>query len=37
VCEQCAKSCAQFGDDTQMKACAEACRRCIECCRRMAA
>lgn len=37
VGERCAQSCDQFGDDAQMKACAEACRRCAASCRRMAA
>ena len=37
VCDSCAQSCAQFGDDAQMKACADACRRCADSCRRMAA
>ncbi len=37
VCERCAESCAQMGDDAQMQACAAACRRCAESCRRMAA
>lgn len=37
VGDRCAASCDQFGDDEQMKACAEACRRCAESCRKMAA
>lgn len=37
VCEACARSCDQMGDDAMMRACADACRRCAESCRHMAA
>jgi len=36
VCEACARDFDAFGDDVQMKRCAEACRRCAESCRGMA-
>ena len=34
VCEACATSCAEL-DGSEMKACADACRRCSEACRAM--
>jgi hypothetical protein len=37
VCDACAETCDQFGDDPQMKLCADTCRQCAECCRKMAA
>lgn len=37
VCERCAQSCDQFGDDEQMKACAQARRSCASSCQQMAA
>ena len=37
VCERCAASCEQTGDDEQMRRCAEVCRRCATSCREMAA
>ena len=37
VCQACAVSCEGFGNDAQMKACAEACRRAAESCRKMSA
>jgi hypothetical protein len=36
VCERCAEVCEHFGDNTQMKSCAEACRRCARSCGDMA-
>ena len=36
ICDRCAQSCEQVGDDDVMKRCAEACRRCAESCRKMA-
>lgn len=33
ACDRCAQSCAQFGDDNQMRACAEVCRSCADACR----
>jgi len=36
VCERCAQSCEQMGDDATMRACADECRRCAESCRHMA-
>ncbi len=35
VCKACEESCEEFGDDAQMKACADACRTCADACRRM--
>jgi hypothetical protein len=37
VCERCAESCDQFGDDEMMQRCAEACRSCATSCREMEA
>lgn len=34
--ELCAERCEAFGDDPQMRACAEACRRCADFCRSLA-
>jgi hypothetical protein len=28
ICEMCAESCERLGDDEQMRACIDACRRC---------
>ena len=36
VCDRCAASCEQMGDDAMMKRCAAACRKCAESCGRMA-
>lgn len=36
ICDRCAASCEQMGDDEQMRRCADACRRCAESCREMA-
>jgi hypothetical protein len=36
ICERCAASCDQFGDDEMMKRCADACRMCAQSCREMA-
>lgn len=36
VNDRCASSCDQFGDDEQMKACADMCRTCADSCRQMA-
>ncbi|MGH7265830.1 MAG: four-helix bundle copper-binding protein [Candidatus Rokuibacteriota bacterium] len=36
VCDRCARAGEQFGDDAVMRACADACRRGAESCRRMA-
>jgi hypothetical protein len=35
ICQDCAKSCEEFGGDTMMEACALACRECAEKCREM--
>ena len=35
VCQECATSCEQFGDDPQMKACYDACLRTANSCRRI--
>lgn len=37
VCQWCAESCEQMGNDTYMQAYDEVCRRCVESCRQMAA
>ena len=36
LCDRCALSCEQIGNDATMKACTETCRRCAESCRKMA-
>lgn len=36
ACDRCARSCDQFGDAEQMKACAKMSRQCAESCRQMA-
>lgn len=36
ICERCAASCEEMGDDDEMRRCAEACLRCAESCREMA-
>jgi hypothetical protein len=36
ICDACADACDQFGADRQMTLCADTCRRCAACCRRMA-
>lgn len=33
LCERCARSCDQFGEDARTQACAEACRVCAASCR----
>jgi hypothetical protein len=33
VCDACAESCEQVGDDRVMKRCAEVCRKCAAMCR----
>ncbi len=35
VCQECATSCEQFGDDSQMRACYDACLRAANSCRRI--
>lgn len=35
VCDRCAESCEQLGDDESMRRCAEMCRACAESCRQM--
>ena len=37
VCERGARDCERFGDEEQMKLCAQACRDCADSCRKMAA
>lgn len=36
VCDACAKSCASFHDDDEMRRCEAECHRCAELCREMA-
>lgn len=35
LCEECAKDCESFDDDTDMKRCVVACRACAKTCRNM--